>query len=376
MKGLLALQHIMIVRGRMETIWASLRAFGYRDDLSLVDELVSLPTKLFPVKPGDAVEVSPHGKTFLVSQFVNCSSRTSRASSPATPSWLPSDAQKYFEVIPGSLTFFSNHLGFPNCLPVSIEPDDGSIDMTAWDAFWTLLTLVDPRRTYSTLNMLGYEPPQGQSRTDTLLQRTSNSDLASKERSAFMCFVIGAPSVGKSTLLRSFVGRSNLNQADLVFAINRVQEHWLALHNAGSSDKLSAQSTISLDQADCAAVCFDIADGASLQSAVEAVERLKQTDSQLPVILVGLYVIEAIHTSGRPLLTAAFYRKADSPSALKTPTAAAARKFARAKGFPLHFCSAMKGNLSPLLVDLLKAAKNRRCEYALAAVVNHIDLRF
>jgi mitochondrial Rho GTPase 1 len=307
-KGLVALQHVMIVRGRMETIWAGLRAFGYSNDLNLAEEFVKLPAALTASRVSDATEISAHGRSFVVSLFGNCS-RASRASSSGAPSCSVEDVISLFSIIPEGKIFLEEQLEFPHSLPL-VSQSDGSkvLDRKSWDALWSLMSLVDPQRTYQYLNLLGYEPPQGSKREDTLMQLASMSadnkgqTVPTKERTSFLCYVVGSRSVGKSSLLRKFVDQKAPSSSSLSaeFSINAVGQDWLVLRTFGPEEKSVLESDEAIDKADSIAVCFDVSDAASLTYAMQVADSLRKRFSDLPITLVATCVAY-IHSISRYL---------------------------------------------------------------------------
>lgn len=366
LKGLLALQHVMIVRGRMETIWGSLRAFGYTNSLELAEEFVTLPAPLQTLKPGESLEISAPGRSFIISLFGSCS-RVSRYSSAALPAVAPSDVEKLFSVIPEAPFFLTSQLGFPESLPLVDGPENTKVlDRTAWDALWTLMALVDPLKTFQYLNLLGYEPPQGMKRGE-LMQLGSSTRFGDsvKKRTSFLCYVVGAPRVGKTSLLRRFAKHPLDTVAPAPdtpeCAINAVDHDWLSLRSFGTGEKSILESEDALDRADCVAVCFDVSEAASWQYSAQVIEGLQKRFPGLPLTVVATFVEFRVRVSApiSPLLRV-YRRKADSPAAVKTQTVVNARRFARSRGINVVFSSVVKDNVATVWPELVKASLRRR----------------
>ena len=64
--GFVALHQLFIQKGRLETVWAVLRKFGYSDDLSLEETFVAPPVD---AAPDEAAELSREGRAFFDGLF-------------------------------------------------------------------------------------------------------------------------------------------------------------------------------------------------------------------------------------------------------------------------------------------------------------------
>lgn len=242
--GFLYLNTLFIRRGRLETTWTILRAFGYGSDLDLEEKFVR---PAFPVEPATSVELSPHGYQFLTDIFEAYDADRDGALSDKELSAL-------FSLAPGGRHPWHG-TGFPR--ETTTTNDLGHVTLQGWLAQWSMTTLLDHRVTLAYMAYLGYpsftaltgggkenflnsaefgssssdshytfpssttgasgrggnlSPAQGEwPDTTTALQRTHprRTDRKKKgrvQRNVFLAYVVGGPESGKTTLLRSLLG--------------------------------------------------------------------------------------------------------------------------------------------------------------------------
>ncbi|POW03282.1 hypothetical protein PSTT_11206 [Puccinia striiformis] len=155
-EGFLFLHTCFIQKGRMETVWGVLRAFGYGDDLSL--------REAFLLRDCSA-ELSPSG------------------TSPGNP-WL-------------------NH-GFPD---TTVTNDAGAVTLQGWLAQWSMTTLLDPRVTLAYLAYLGYPCPTTTALTVTKPRKAERKKKNKVNRTTYLIYVFGAVGSGKSSICRNLAGK-------------------------------------------------------------------------------------------------------------------------------------------------------------------------
>ncbi|OAV99055.1 hypothetical protein PTTG_02406 [Puccinia triticina 1-1 BBBD Race 1] len=195
-EGFLFLHTCFIQRGRMETVWGVLRAFGYGDDLSLREAFLS---PRFDVPADCSAELSPSGYTFFTDLFeafdkdldgaLNLEELTNLFStSPGNP-WL-------------------NH-GFPD---TTVTNDAGAVTLQGWLAQWSMTTLLDPRVTLAYLAYLGYPSPTTTALTVTKPRKAERKKKNKVNRTTYLIYVFGAVGSGKSSICRNLAGKRYMEE--------------------------------------------------------------------------------------------------------------------------------------------------------------------
>ncbi|KAI8059637.1 EF hand associated-domain-containing protein [Gongronella butleri] len=186
--GFAFLHSLFIQRGRLETTWTVLRKFGYGDDLSLREDFLLPP---FEVPPECSVELSPHGYQFLAELF--------QAYDKDKDGALNIDElTALFSTSPGNPW---EHTAFPH---TTITTETGSVTLQGWLAQWSMTTLANHQTTLKYLAYLGFE---GDTRTALKITRPRRLDRKKGkiQRNVFLCYVVGAPGAGKTSLMKAFV---------------------------------------------------------------------------------------------------------------------------------------------------------------------------
>lgn len=279
LKGFLFLHTLFIQRGRHETTWTVLRAFGYDDRLQLTRDF--LYPKVY-VGSGSTTELSSEGIKFLKMLF-----------------------SKYDEDNDGCLSPPELQNLFSTCPVMPWGPDvnntvctnpNGWITNQGYLAQWALTTLLDVPRTIEFLAYLGYQYTNDSQLSAIQVTRDKKIDLDKKHtsRNVFRCHVLGAKSVGKTSLLQGHLGRNLRYLATLEkehlssFTIDTVQvygqEKYLMLHEVDVvvSDMLNPTEM----NCDVACLLYDVTNPRSFEFCAKMY--LKHfMDSRIPVLFVA-----------------------------------------------------------------------------------------
>ncbi|KAI9304852.1 EF hand associated-domain-containing protein [Cunninghamella echinulata] len=186
--GFAFLHSLFIQKGRLETTWTVLRKFGYGDDLSLREDFLLPP---FEVPSECSVELSPHGYQFLAELFQAFDKDKDGALNIA-------ELNELFSTSPGNPW---DNTAFPHS---TITTETGSVTLQGWLAQWSMTTLSDHKTTLKYLAYLGFE---GDTRTALKVTRPRRLDRKKGkiQRNVFLCYVVGAPGAGKTSLMKAFV---------------------------------------------------------------------------------------------------------------------------------------------------------------------------
>ncbi|KAI9489577.1 EF hand associated-domain-containing protein [Zychaea mexicana] len=189
-KGFAFLHSLFIQRGRLETTWTVLRKFGYGDDLSLREDFLLPPLE---VPHECSVELSPHGYQFFAELFQVFDKDKDGALNR-------SELDALFSTSPGNPWAAT---AFPH---TTITTEAGSVTLQGWLAQWSMATLIEYKTTLKYLAYLGFE---GNTRTALKVTRPKKVDRKKGkiQRNVFLCHVFGAPSSGKTSLLKAFVNK-------------------------------------------------------------------------------------------------------------------------------------------------------------------------
>ncbi|ORX38936.1 P-loop containing nucleoside triphosphate hydrolase protein [Kockovaella imperatae] len=262
--GFLYLHTIFIQQGRMETTWTVLRNFGYGEGLDLREDFL-LPK--YDVPSDCSVELSPLGNQFFTDIFEAYDKDQDGALST-------SELNDLFSTSPGN-PWLSQ--GFPE---TTITDELGRVTLQGWLAQWSMTTLLNHRTTLNYLAYLGYSSsPATDLPASTALKitRPRRQDRRQRKvtRSVFLCFVLGATGSGKTSLLRSFVGRRLRGGDDgmggyepttkVLSVVNSVEmegvEKYLVLQEFGSKyESETLRNSKKLDMADIIIYVHDSSD--------------------------------------------------------------------------------------------------------------------
>ncbi|KIY71675.1 mitochondrial Rho GTPase [Cylindrobasidium torrendii FP15055 ss-10] len=190
--GFLYLHTIFIQRGRLETTWTVLRQFGYAEDLRLTEAYLS---PKFDVPADCSVELSPLGYQFLTDIFETFDKDQDGA-------LATSELEEVFSTSPGNPWASQK---FPD---TTLSDEHGAVTLQGWLAQWSMTTLLDHKTTLAYLAYLGYPDEPRTSALQVTRARKIDRRKGKVSRNVFLCYICGAAGSGKTSLLRSFVGKS------------------------------------------------------------------------------------------------------------------------------------------------------------------------
>lgn len=285
LKGFLALQHLLLLKGRLETIWAVLRQFGYDDSVHLRKEFIE-PEITADLTKGERLELSALGKSFLANWY-------SRGEASQTGMLRQEDLDNIFSTAPDSYNILKE-LGYPDCV-VTTPLSDGTkgLSLQGWMQLWSMANLVDHKKSFASINYLGFEPPRDQKRS-VALQVTKLKDKKAA-RSALMAYVFGSRGSGKSTLLECHLGHPFDQQqpqhtTGIRYVVNSVKDRALVLCELAEEEKSVLESEEHMHKCDCAVVMYDRMNPASWSHAQGVAEAILEKYHSVPILLVAAFV--------------------------------------------------------------------------------------
>lgn len=284
--GFIHLNKIFAEKGRHETIWIILRTFQYTDSLSLKESFLN---PKFDVPEYASAELSPAGYRFFVDLFLvfdkdndgglsNEELSALFAPTPGLPqSWIESS--------------------FPSS---TVRNDAGHVTLQGWLAQWSMTTFVEPKTTLSYLAYLGFEPANPRESTTAALRVTKPRKRRRRpgrvERNVMLCYVLGAPSSGKSSLLDAFLNRpfDSLYHPTIKprTAVNSVElqggkQCYLILEELGELEPAILENQSKLEACDLICYTYDSSDPDSFSHIVSLRNKYPHLDD-LPNIYVAL----------------------------------------------------------------------------------------
>jgi GTPase SAR1 family protein len=192
MEGFLFLHKLFIQRGRHETTWRVLRAFGYSNQLEVKEDYLQ-PN--FNVQPGCGVELSDLGIRFLKEIFHKYDKDKDDALSSEEQEDMLGVCPEYpwdQELI--ALTVGTN--------------GDGNITEDGFIAFWALQTAMDYTYTMAFLGWMGFAVLEGTNITAAIKEVRPND----AQKTVYQCRLMGNRGSGKTAFIRGLVGK----QEDLI----------------------------------------------------------------------------------------------------------------------------------------------------------------
>jgi mitochondrial Rho GTPase 1 len=284
--GFLHLNKMYADKGRHETIWIILRKHHYTDSLSLEDSFIH--PKL-DVPEYASAELSPAGYSFLVDRFLLFDKDNDGvlndeelaalfAPTPGLPnSWIETD--------------------FPSS---TVRNDAGFVTLQGWLAQWSMTTFMEPKTTLEYLAYLGFEAPDPRDGTTSALKITKPRKRRKRpgrvERNVVLCYVLGASSAGKSSLLDAFLSRpfSSLYHPTIKprRAVNSVElqggkQCYLILEELGELEPAILENRAKLDACDLICYAYDSSDPDSFAHIVSLRQKYPQLDD-LPAMYTAL----------------------------------------------------------------------------------------
>ncbi|KAI8463172.1 MAG: hypothetical protein J3K34DRAFT_527193 [Monoraphidium minutum] len=296
--GFMYLHTLFLTRGRLESTWAVLRAFGYDQDLRISDAALAH----LPAPGADAVlELSPTALAYLAHAFdVYDSTRTGVLSAD--------DLEHMFNRAPVPIyqarcLDLWNRTLVPGANP-GLGPLGKEAYLTRWRAF-ALQARGEPRAALEQMMYLGLGGRGGEGAAELFEPRPRRrrgdrrADVSS--RSVLHCAVFGGLASGKSSLVQALAGRppggplAGLLSAAGCVAVGRgsaggkedLDVKTLVLTEVSSAAEPS-DPMIDLSRVDVAAVVYDSSDPASFAAAAALAAGVSGLAGEgLPVVLVA-----------------------------------------------------------------------------------------
>jgi mitochondrial Rho GTPase 1 len=284
-EGFLTLNKMFAEKGRHETIWIILRKFQYSDSLSLKDTFLH---PKFDVPAFASAELSPSGYRFFVDLFLLHDKDNDGGLDDSELSTL-------FAPTPGLPSSWVDS-AFPSC---TVRNEVGYITLQGWLAQWSMTTFSEPKTTLEYLAYLGYESPDGKGTTSALKlskARKRRNKPGRVERNVFLCYVLGAPHSGKSTLLNAFLNRPFSSTYHPTIkpqtAVNSVElqggkQCYLILEELGELEPAILENQAKLDACDLLCYAYDSGDPDSFAYILELRQRYPALNA-LPAVYTAL----------------------------------------------------------------------------------------
>jgi len=194
LSGFLYLNCLFIQRGRSHTTWTVLRKFGYNDHLHLAKDYL-FPSVKIPA--GSSTELNHRGIQFFTQLFLRHDKDKDGALSAI-------ELGQMFSVCP-AVPWGSD---IQNIVPTNSED---WITLQGFLCFWNYKASVQINTVFEYLAYFGYPINDCENQLSAVhVTRDLKIDLLKKQssRSVYMCHVIGARKVGKSTLCRCHINQS------------------------------------------------------------------------------------------------------------------------------------------------------------------------
>nr|XP_027096847.1 mitochondrial Rho GTPase 1-like [Coffea arabica]XP_027115679.1 mitochondrial Rho GTPase 1-like [Coffea arabica] len=188
--GFLYLHALFIEKGRLETTWTVLRKFGYDDEIKLRDPYLSIP---FKKAPDQNMELTSEAMEFLKGVF-------STYDGDKDGVLQYSELVELFSTAPESPWEEAPYKDAVDRTPM------GCLSLSGYLCEWALMTLLNPNQSLANLIYIGYNCDAA-SAFHVTRRRSVDRKKQRTERDVHQCFVFGPKNAGKSTLLKSFLGR-------------------------------------------------------------------------------------------------------------------------------------------------------------------------
>jgi len=257
----LLLNKIFAEKGRHETIWIILRKFHYTDSLTLKESFLH---PKFDVPKSASAELSPVGYRFFVDLFLLHDKDNDGGLNEVELSTL-------FAAIPG-LPPSWHESDFPNC---TVRNESGHITLQGWLAQWCMTTFEDPKITLEYLAYLGFESNNTTTSALRLTKaRNRRKPFQKIERNVFLCYILGASSSGKSSLLTAFLSQPVSSTYHPTIhprtAVNSVElpggkQIYLILKELGEVESAVLENQVKLSNCDLICYTYDSSDADSFK---------------------------------------------------------------------------------------------------------------
>lgn len=284
--GFLQLNKIYAEKGRHETIWIILRKYHYTDSLSLEDKFLH---PRLEVPEYSSAELSPAGYRFFVDLFLLFDKDNDGGLNDE-------ELEALFAPTPGLPTFWIES-SFPSS---TVRNEAGYVTLQGWLAQWSMTTFLEPKTTIEYLAYLGFEPSNAKEPITSAIKITKPRKRRRRpgrvERNVVMCYILGAPASGKSSLLDAFLNRpfEGLHRPTIKprRAVNSVElpggkQVYLILEELGELEPAILENQIRLDACDLICYAYDSSDPDSFSHIVETREKYPYLD-ELPATYTAL----------------------------------------------------------------------------------------
>lgn len=285
-RGFVHLNRLFAEKGRHETIWIILRKYQYTDSLSLKDSFLH---PKFEIPEYSSAELSPAGYRFFVDLFLLFDKDNDGGLNN-------SELDALFAPTPG-LPQFWLETSFPSS---TVRNESGHITLQGWLAQWSMTTFVSPSTTLAYLAYLGFEASNSRDSTTSALKITKSRKRRRRpgrvERHVVLCYVLGAASSGKSSLLDAFLNRpfDSLYRPTIKprTAVNSVElqggkQCYLIIEELGELEPAILENQAKLDACDLICYTYDSSDPDSFSHIVSLRTKYPQLDD-LPCIYTAL----------------------------------------------------------------------------------------
>ena len=283
----LQLHKLFAEKGRHETIWVILRKFHYTDSLSLKDTFLH---PKFDIPDYSSAELGPSGYRFFVDRFLLFDKDNDGGLND-------SELNALFAPTPGLPSLWLES-SFPS---TTVHNEAGHITLQGWLAQWSMTTFVSPATTLSYLAYLGFESDSPSKPSATTALKVTRARKRRRrpgrvERNVVLCYVLGAPGSGKSSLLDAFLNRpfdtlyrpsirprTAVNSAEL----GGGKQCYLILEELGELEPAILENQAKLDACDLICYTYDSSDPDSFAHIVKLREKFPHLDD-LPSIYTAL----------------------------------------------------------------------------------------
>jgi Ras family protein T1 len=285
-RAFIHLNKLFAEKGRHETIWIILRKYHYTDSLSLKDNFLH---PKFDIPEYSSAELSPAGYRFFVDLFLLFDKDNDGGLNDA-------ELDALFAPTPGlPLSWLES--SFPDS---TVRNEGGHITLQGWLAQWSMTTFVSPKTTLAYLAYLGFESSNVRDTTTSALKTTRARKRRKRpgrvERNVVLCYVLGSPSSGKSSLLDAFLNRpfDSLYHPTIKprTAVNSVElqggkQCYLIMEELGELEPAILENRAKLDACDLICYTYDSSDPDSFSHIVALREKYPHLDD-LPAIYTAL----------------------------------------------------------------------------------------
>lgn len=282
----LHLNKLYAEKARHETIWGIVRKHHYTDSLSLEDSFLH---PRFEVPDYASAELSPAGYRFFMDLFLTFDKDNDGGLNDEELAAL-------FAPTPGLPPSWSE-TSFPSS---TVRNDAGRITLQGWLAQWSMTTFLEPKTTLEYLAYLGFEAPNGKELTTPALKITKPRKRRRRpgkvERNVVLCYLLGSPGAGKSSLIDAFLNRP----FDPLYhptikprrAVNSVElpggkQCYLILEELGELEPAILENQAKLDACDLICYAYDSSEPDSFSHIVDLRKRYPQLD-ELPALYTAL----------------------------------------------------------------------------------------